>query len=515
VTLNEERVAAPPADRAAPAGPARSGTAGPGTLWRVTRVPTWLRTQACWVLPVVVAAFVVSYRAAEPGLWRDEYASWSAATRTVPQIFELGRHIDGVLVPYYLFLHVWIGWFGDSVTAMRVPSIAAMALAAGVVALLARRFWGGTAGLLGGLLFATLPVVSRYGQEIRGYAFATLFATLATLLLVVALERSRWWTWAGYGACVALTGLSHLLSLLVLAGHLVIVATLAWRAGRWRALWWVLATAAGVAAVLPLTSRGLGQQAVQLEWLERAEPAKLARLPDALFATQVLGGAVPGLAVAALRRGRARWAGLLWAAVLLPIGLLYAYDQLVAPVFVERYLLFCVPLLCALAGAGLRVVRRPVALAVLAVLIAIGLPTHDRMRKLHSAYDYGAAAEVIRRNDAPGDGVLYAPRQGWQLTDLGLGYHLRDQAPRDVLLARDQTENASLWATGCPDPAGCLRGTNRVWVVAADNLDPPFRATPTNQLSYREKAALSAYDQLAVWRVSGFTVALFVARPAG
>ena len=45
---------------------------------------------------------------------RDEIASWSAATRTVPEIFALGRHIDGVLVPDYLFLHYWIGWFGDS-----------------------------------------------------------------------------------------------------------------------------------------------------------------------------------------------------------------------------------------------------------------------------------------------------------------------------------------------------------------------------------------------------------------
>jgi mannosyltransferase len=500
----------------------RAADQAPGPTWHpvpVTRVPAWIKAQVCWLVAAVTAGFVVAYQAAEPVPWRDEFATWSAATRTVPQIFALGRHIDGVLVPYYLFLHAWIGWFGDSLTALRAPSIVAMTLAAGVVALLGRRFWGNTAGLLGGLLFAALPVVSRYGQEVRGYALAVLFATLATLLLVVALDRSRWWTWTGYALTVALMGLSHLVSLLILAGHLVIGAAEAWRRGswphgRWRALWWLLATMAGIGVVLPLTAHGFGQQTVQLDWLEPADPGALARLPDTIFEAPVLGGAVPGLAVAALRRGRAEWAGLLWVAVLLPVGLLYAYDQLVSPIFVGRYLLFCVPLLGALAGAGLLALRLPIALVVLVALAAIGVPTQQSIRRSHSYWDYPAAAEVIRRNQAPGDGIVYAPRDGWQLVDVGLKYYLRGHAPRDVFLASDETANASLWATECADEVACLGRTPRVWVVAADNITPAFRATATNQLSYREMAALRPYAKLAVWRVDGFTIALFV-RPPG
>jgi mannosyltransferase len=464
-----------------------------------------MRAQVCWLLPAATAAFVVAYRAAEPVPWRDEFATFSAATRTVGQIVALGRHIDAVLVPYYLFLHAWIGLFGDSMTALRVPSIVAMTLTAGLVALLGRRFWGNTAGLLGGLLFAALPVVSRYGQEARGYAVAVLFTTLATLLLVVALERSRWWTWSGYGLVVALMGLSHLLTLLILAGHLVVVAAETGRHGRLRALWWLVAAAAGAAVVLPLTARGLGQQAVQLDWLSKAGPGTLASLPDTIFEAPVLGGAVPGLAVAALRRGRARWAALLWVAVLLPVGLLYAYDQLIAPIFVGRYLLFCVPLLCALAGAGLLALRLPIALVVLVALAAIGLPTQQSIRREHSPWDYRAAAEVIRRNAAPGDGIIYAPRDGWQLVDVGLKYYLRDHAPRDVLLASGETANASLWATEC----ACPVDTRRVWVVVADNIAPEV----TDQLSYAETAALRPYAKLVMWRVEGFTITLYVRPP--
>jgi mannosyltransferase len=481
-------------------------------------IPRPVRAHLVWAVPAVVTALVVGYQAGRPDPWRDEFASWSAATRTVPEIVALGRHIDGVIVPYYLFLHVWIGWFGDSVLAMRLPSIVATVATAAVVALLARRFWGDAAGLLGGLLFAVLPSTSRYAQEARGYAIATLFATLATLVLARALNRSRWWRWTGYGLCVALAGLAHLTSLLLLAGHLVAVVTAVHRDGRRRALWWLLAAAAGAGVVLALTRRGLDQHDLQLDWLKRATPTDLANIGGTVFEVPILGGAVPALALFALRRGgRAHatvGAALVWFAVLLPVGLLYAYDQWITPIFVGRYLLFVVPLLCALAGAGLTALSLPLAGVVLVVLSLIALPEQNEIRREHSPYDYRAAANVIATNERPGDGIIYAPRAGWQLVDAGLAYYLRDRAPRDVLLTEDATHNDSLWATECADPAACLHGVRRVWVVAADNLDPWFPATATNQLGYAEQAALRPYRQLISWRVDGFTVVLFTLPPA-
>jgi mannosyltransferase len=488
----------------------------PVTFEKIFRrlAPGWVRVQICWLVPAVATWLVVSYEAARPQPWRDEIASWSAATRTVPEIFALGRHIDGVLVPYYLFLHWWIGWRGDSVAAMRIPSVVAMAATAAAVALLARRFWGNKAGLLAGLVFAVLPVVSRYGQEIRGYAFASLFVTLATLVLASALEKSQWWRWLLYSALVALIGLSHLLALLILAGHLVMAIVLGWWFGRWRTLWWLLAAAAGVGAMLPLTVRGLGQQSAQLNWLDPATPQALATIAGAIFIAPLTGGIVAGLAVAALWRERAAAAVLLWVSALLPVGLLYAYDQLVSPIFVGRYLLFCVPLLCALAGAALSVLRLPVALVAVVALGAIGLPTQQAARRDHSGYNYQAAAQVVLNSEKPGDGIIYEPRDGWQTADLGLAYYLRDRAPRDLLRASGEIQNTSLWATECANEIKCIGNTNRIWVVAADNLDPPFRATPTNQLGYGTKALFKAYFvPIVTYRVDGFTVALFVRPP--
>ncbi|GAB1694239.1 hypothetical protein KRM28CT15_60420 [Krasilnikovia sp. M28-CT-15] len=476
------------------------------------------------MVPTVVTGLVVWFRVGEAPPWRDEFASWDAAMRTVPQIIALGHHIDGVMLPYYLFLHYWVGWFGDSVTALRVPSVLAMTATAAATALLARRLFGHRAALLAGLLLATVPVVSRYGQEARGYAAAALFATLATLALVAALTRPRWWRWAAYAGCVLLLGWSHQVALLLLPGHAVAVLVLTARSPR-RAtlLWWAVAVAVACAGVVPLALLGATQRGAQLNWLSRATPDALAELPSTLFISSLVGGALCALAVFALpRRGTPgpgdAWSRLLWLSVLLPYGLLFAIDQLVAPMFLGRYLIFVIPLLCVLAGRALGTLRLPTALAVVLVLGLMGLPAQNELRKRHSWFDYRSVAQLLGAWSVPGDGVVYAHRQGWQFSDTAMRYYLRGNGPRDLLLRSDAVHNASLWATECDDPAPCLAGAPRVWAVSADDLATGRRAGTTDQLPEAVRGALTQRYRVAErWRFDGFTVALLLPRrrPAG
>jgi mannosyltransferase len=176
-----------------------------------------------WAAPVVVTAALGLFEIGGPQLWRDELATWSAASRTLPQLWAMLHNIDAVLGPYYFGLHLWMAVFGDSATAMRLPSVIAMAISAGLVALIGRRLAGKVAGLASGLVFALIPSVSRYAQEARPYAFAMLFATLATLLFLRAMERPRWSRWALYTVVLAAAGTANLIALCVVAGHLVIV----------------------------------------------------------------------------------------------------------------------------------------------------------------------------------------------------------------------------------------------------------------------------------------------------
>jgi mannosyltransferase len=176
-----------------------------------------------WAGPVVLSAALGLFEIGVPQLWRDELASWSAASRTLPQLWAMVHNIDAVLGIYYLGLHLWMAVFGDSATAIRIPSVIAMAGAAGVVALIGRRLGGSLAGFTSGLVFALIPSVSRYAQEARPYAFAMFFATLATLMFLRAMERPHWSRWAIYAVVLAAAGTANLVALTVCAGHLVIL----------------------------------------------------------------------------------------------------------------------------------------------------------------------------------------------------------------------------------------------------------------------------------------------------
>lgn len=463
----------------------------------------------CWLAPAVLTGLLAGYRMAQPEAWRDELATWSAATRTVPQIFALGRHIDGVTVPYYLLAHVWSGWFGDSVPALRAASVLAVAATAAVVALLARRLHGPRAALLAGLLFAVMPVASRFAQEARGYAFAGLFAACSTLLLLRALDKPAWWSWIAYAVSVLLLGWSHQIALLLLLGHGLAVTVLSPRLlARWLPA--VLVAAAGV---LPFTVMGLGQRDTQLDWLAAATPGDLAGIAGNLFISGIVGGAVCALAALGVRADEDRRATLVLIAAVSPILALYLVDQLVAPIFVGRYLYFVVPLLCAVAGRALAGLRTPYAVTVVLVVGLVGLPSQDEMRRRHSGFDYPRAAAMVEVYARPGDAIVYAHRGGWQFSDTALRYYLGDDLPRDVLLRSGQVENESLWATTCPAPDACLAGTDRVWVLSADNLETGRRAGETDQLTDAERHALAPFTRLMSTRVDGFTLALFERRP--
>jgi hypothetical protein len=95
-----------------------------------------------WCWPALITLAFGLYQVGHPELWRDELASWSFASRPVPELISAARHTGATQLAYYLLLHVWMAAFGDSADAMRVPSVLAMAAAAACVALVGRRLGG-------------------------------------------------------------------------------------------------------------------------------------------------------------------------------------------------------------------------------------------------------------------------------------------------------------------------------------------------------------------------------------
>ena len=260
-------------------------------------------------VPVVTAFAVGGYEIGGPSLWRDEAYTKDAIGRPVSQIFALLGHQDAVHGAYYILMHVIAAAVGTSATALRFPSLCAMVIATGFTAAIGRRAAAlalapdagrasrldipALTGLLSGLVFATAPYMTFYAQMARSYAIETMFATIATYLLLRAYPDGRWRWWSAYGAAVALTGLFNIFGLLILAAHGVTLlltdargqSANGRRIGR-IPLRWLAASAAAVIVLSPLL--GVARQPAGADRL--ADPAQLQAIERLLTALRGLEG---------------------------------------------------------------------------------------------------------------------------------------------------------------------------------------------------------------------------------
>jgi mannosyltransferase len=527
------------------------------------RRPSWHR-RADWLViavPAVAALAVGGYRLGAPSLWRDEAYTISAAQRSVGQILAMLRHVDAVHGPYYLGMHFVVSLLGTSAVALRLPSLLGMGIAAGFTAAIGRRLARVAAlpapsvtGLVAGLLFAWAPQTTYYAQDARPYGPVLTFAVIATYLLIRAAADCRWRWWTAYGAAIALTGLFNLFALLLVAAHGVTLLLARMQARNHRpaegdpapqpadqpppalSRWLVVVTAA-VAALTPMLYLGY-QQGHTLSWVIRPGLRTVARLV-AMFA----GGEqlIPLVAVIALcgavagrmsrHPGELTLTGVTLPWLVLPPLILISVSQ-VHPVYVERYVVFCLPALALLCAAGLAwLVRlaaatpvgklRPalawlpsaVILAALAVLLAG--PQQATRQPAARPDNLRAAAAIVSAHERPGDVIFYIPVRTRVLSIAYPGpfLHLRDLA-----LASSPAASDSLVGTQAGPSALRSRftGVRRVWIIRWSSQHPEQPLTPTGQ---EELRLVRGMHRVRRWHVTSITISLYAtsgsARSAG
>ena len=445
-------------------------------------------------LPPLATLTVVLAGIGSASFWRDEAATLTATRRSLPELLRMLRHVDAVHGTYYLMMWPVVHLFGTSEFVMRFPSAVAMTMAAFGVALIGRRLGSWPTGLLAGLVFATLPMTSRYGQEARSYALVTAVAVLASYLLIRLIEEpGRRWL-IPYGAALTALGLLNFFALLIIPAHAVSLT--AWRrraarSGTGRG--WPVAAAAACAAVLPIAALAWSERQ-QLAWLMRP------RLADVFaLVTMITGSGAAFLLVAALciagatdrdrhgagatdrgqrgagttdrgqrgRTGRAAGRSAIWLAgpwLVMPVCLLMSVSE-IKPVYVDRYVVFCLPAVALLAGAGLTIQGKYWRIAALSMLVLLALPMQHAIRQPWGhGDDIKAAARLLRVLARPGDAVVYR-KPGAR--DIGAGYRYGFTKLRDVGLAKSAVAAGNLSGTEIPVATieRRLRTAERVWVV--------------------------------------------------
>lgn len=468
-----------------------------------------------WVWPALTALLLALIGIDGTQLGTDELVTWDVSKRSPQQILSLLHNVDAVHGTYYFLMHGWAAVFGDSHVSLRMPTVLAVSATAALVTLIGRRLFGQRAGLCAGLLFALLPAATRFAQEARSYALVMLFATLATLLLLRALDGSRRWPrWAAYAGCMAVLGLLHLIALTLVLCHAPAVVL---RARRERRVLWpfVITALAAAVCVLPVVLLGRSQASRQLFWLPEPGLWGLVEIWPQLFASGLCTGVV--VALAALGWHERLENVLLCATVaVLPPLVLWVASHGDVSYFRYQYALFTVPAWALLAGAGLAGATRSgrttsVVLAVVALLV---LPDQRRIRSPYEhdvphAADYAGAARTIEKYYRSGDAVVYVRGAPWML-DQGVRYYLKPEVHlREVFLAASAAENSELFPAHCPRPVLCLGGESRIWVVVpGSNPDVLGQVSKDQAMALRTK-----YTPFGTETVSGLTIGLLVRKP--
>lgn len=541
--------------------PAAPGRRRPAARWPAARWPlarsaggeqAARRRRLSWLVvavPVLAELVVGGYKIAVPSFWRDEGYTITGSQRPVSAIFSLVQHQDAFHGLYLLMMHPVIALFGRSEYALRVPSLIAMSLAAGLTAALARRLARATGlpaapavGLLAGLLLVALPQTTRYAQEGRPYALTVLFAVLTTYLLLVATERDGWRWWALYSAALLIMGLLDLAAVLLAGTHGISLLLARRRPGEGaddlpdRRLpdgmlrRWIVACAAAAVAISPILVFS-ARQSSQLDWVQPPNLQSVMGLLQGFAGTTALVAVAVVLGLLGIFGGRGlrRGGGLNLPVVCLPWfslpPVLVMAVSLVHPFYVFRYILFSLPGLVILEAAGLvwliTLSRRWLARrwpakraarwsyvpsAVLAALIVAAVAGPQAATRLTSsrADDLRTIASILATHERPGDAILYLPR----LTAvIGRAYPEPFDKLRDIGQRRGPVASGTL--LGIPAApgvvAGRLHGVQRVWTIEWVHPLSPGSVPPPNLVRL-----LAPWHMAGSWLVQSVLIVLYV-----
>jgi mannosyltransferase len=396
-----------------------------------TATVRWVHRLTILLLLAVATAVRFLCLACKP-FWFDECFSVEVARIGWRNFLHLLWWREANMSLYYVLLRMWLNvdlHYGQSEFFIRSLSVLIAAATLPAVYWLARLLYDRRVALIAATLFTFNAYNVRYAQEARSYALFLLLATLSSGFLIALLREPARRNRVGYVLVSILAVYAHFYALLLVAAHWL---ALCWLGGhgqttdesgarlsaRMRRAWITIGL-----AVLPLLVFVAKTGAGPIRWIQRPG------LRDVLEFYQHLSGgsnwvlaviyAVAGLAaVMPLKKqllARAQdwetWRTqflLIWLFFPVVLTVLLSFAR---PVFLGRYMIFCLPALLILVAAGLA--RLPkwwllgAALTGILLLSAQGIffvYSHDFDNERDAS---GAATRFILDHTEPGDAVVF------------------------------------------------------------------------------------------------------------
>ncbi|MCV7139991.1 glycosyltransferase family 39 protein [Mycolicibacterium fortuitum] len=443
---------------------------------------------------MAVAVFAVALcaaGAARPSLWFDEAATISAATRSIPQLWDLIGHIDAVHGLYYLGMHGWFAVFPATEFWSRFSSCLAIGGAAAGVVVLGRQFSGRTVSVCAGVLFAMLPRVTWAGIEARSYSWSTLAAVWLTVLLITAIRRDHRALWAAYGALLVVSTVLNIYVVLIVIPHAAALALLGNRRARVR---WAVVSTIAVLIVVPFIL-WCRSQSFQVGWisplgLHTVTEVVLEQYFDHSVAFALVAAAmlIAPLVVRRLRPTDSAIRRLVVIAavwVVAPTAVLLVYSAVAQPLYYPRYLCFTTPAMALLLAVCVVAVARSrewitAALAVFALAATPNYITVQRGPYAKEGMDFSQVADVITAHSSPGDCIVFDNTTSWKPGPIrpitaarpAAYAHLVDPGRGKRAWQRNRLWDAHLGIWGVADQ---IRRCTVLWTVSERDRSVPSR----------------------------------------
>jgi mannosyltransferase len=457
------------------------------------------------------AAAVVRFQclACKP-FWFDECFSVEVARIDWRNFLHLMWWREANMSLYYVLLRVWLH-FGQSPLFVRSLSVVISVATIPAIYWVAKRLYDHRVALIATALLAFNAYSVRYAQEGRSYALFLLLGTLSSGFLISwlrdlspdlksqsATSTSESWL-GGYVVTGILAVYAHLYAILLIVVHWIVADLISSRGAGKRRAWKVIGL-----AVLPLLIFVGKTGAGPIRWIQHPGLRDLVEFFKHLAGgTWVLGLMYGAACMAALIPIRKRlWsrdaAWEVWRCQFLLLWLLFPIFLTVLlsfarPVFLPRYMIFCLPALLILVAAGLARLNRWLLPPTLVVVLLLALQGtafvyfHDFDKERDAS---GAATNFILDHAQPGDVIIFhiaetrVPYEFFRSLRAGTNAASPDFTGRlgpEILFPRHGAGLDYRDFTGKPTPEfirASVQNHPRVWLMLMNN-GPADKPDPT------------------------------------
>ena len=170
---------------------------------------------------LTVLAAVLRVRGLNSGLTYDEiYFAKSMVLKTPLHIYALGSPILNQFTNWQAWVTTHL--LGFSEATMRLPALVFGLAMIPLTYLFARRWLGRAVATGAAILLTVSTQAALYSDEAKGYTATAVFAIGATWSFLEAYRRGLRRDWEAHGLFAFLLGFAHVLSLVVIAGHILI-----------------------------------------------------------------------------------------------------------------------------------------------------------------------------------------------------------------------------------------------------------------------------------------------------